>query len=363
MTFNPTSRTLSWSCLENATDVRCKMISDEMEPTEVMMRATGCRCTFNYMLLHTGVRFEVHATVQGASVREELRYPNPGLKDSAARNLSCFIYDASYLNCTWARGPAAPQDTQYFLFIANTRTHAQQECPLYTLEAQTHTGCHLRDLSLLGFNNYVLVNGTSAENAVQFSDSIWNTKQIERLSPPDNVTVRCNASHCCVTWKRPLTWTTLSYRDFQYQLDIQRRNADHGSENQLVDMAGQADNDYTFPSPEPRARHTVRIRVKDVRGGPWSVWSWPVEFGSDARDPQALRLYVPVVLSTLVCALVLGFLFKRFLGVRGLFPRIPQVKDKVSDVDGAAARVPWEDDALGLGKAECEEVLMVEEVS
>lgn len=46
-----------------------------------------------------------------------------------------------------------------------------------------------------------------------------------------------------------------------------------------VDVAGQADNQYSIPSPQPRARHTVQIRVRDVRSGPWSSWSQPVEFG------------------------------------------------------------------------------------
>ncbi|KAM6141166.1 granulocyte-macrophage colony-stimulating factor receptor subunit alpha-like [Erethizon dorsatum] len=353
VTFNSESRTLSWNCLENATNIRCKMIRKKMEPTEIRLRGEACMYTFDYILLHTGVTFEVHATVQGRSIWGELQYHNPGLEGTAARGLSCFIYDASSLNCTWARGLAAPRDVQYFLFIANTKTHIQKECPLYTLDEGTHTGCDLRDLSLLGFNNYFLLNGTSTGTPIQFFDSIWNTKEIEQLSPPDNVTVYCNVSHCRVRWRRPRTWSTLSYKDFQYQLDIQR----------WVDIAGQVENEFCFPSPEPRARHQVRVRAVDARGGLWSAWSRPAEFGSDTWEPEALRLYVPVVLSTLVCALVLGFLFKRFLGVRSLCPRIPQVKDKVSDADGVAPWMPWEDVTAGIGKAEHEEVLMVEEVS
>ncbi|XP_063099175.1 granulocyte-macrophage colony-stimulating factor receptor subunit alpha-like, partial [Cavia porcellus] len=363
VTFDPKSWTLSWNCPENATNFRCKIIPKNADVIELKPRGRACTCTLKYFPLHRGVTFEVHATVQGRPVREELQYPNPGLNRTAADTFSCFIYDASYLNCSWARGPAAPRDAQYFLFITNTRTRRQQECPLYSPAAGTHTGCHLRDRSLLGFENYFLLTGTSAGTPIQFYDAIFNVKEIERMSPPTNVTVHCNESHCCVGWKRPQTWTSLSHRDFQYQLDIQRSNAGPGSRNPPVDVAGQADNQYSIPSPQPRARHTVQIRVRDVRSGPWSSWSQPVEFGSDTWQPRALSLYIPVVLGTVMCALVLGFLFKRFFSAHGLCPRIPHVKDKLNSVDGVAAQVPWEDMVPSARKASPEDVLVVQEVS
>ncbi|XP_004867365.1 granulocyte-macrophage colony-stimulating factor receptor subunit alpha isoform X2 [Heterocephalus glaber] len=363
VTFNPKSRRLTWDCRENATDARCFMLHKEKGPIEIKPWGKACACTFNYAPLHGGVTFEVHATVRGRPVREELLYPNPGHEGTAARNFSCFIYDAGSLNCTWARGPAAPGDVQYFLFIENTKTQTEQECPLYSPDSGTHTGCHLRDLSALGFRNYFLLNGTSLAAPIQYFDSIWTAKEIERLSPPDNVTVYCNTSHCRIRWRPPQTWIPLTYKDFTYQLDIQRRHAGLGSGTPPVQVAGEAENEYCFPSPEPRARQAVRVRVADVRGGPWSAWSRPAAFGSDTRAGPALRLYVPVVLGTLVCALVLGFLFRRFVGLRALCPRVPQVKDKVSSVDGVAHQVPWEDFAPGIRKGELEDVLTVEEVS
>lgn len=58
------------------------------------------------------------------------------------------------------------------------RTRRQQECPLYSPAAGTHTGCHLRDRSLLGFENYFLLTGTSAGTPIQFYDAIFNVKEI-----------------------------------------------------------------------------------------------------------------------------------------------------------------------------------------
>ncbi|XP_033616121.1 granulocyte-macrophage colony-stimulating factor receptor subunit alpha, partial [Fukomys damarensis] len=272
-------------------------------------------------------------------------------------------------------------------------------CPLYSAHAGTHTGCHLRDLSALGFCNYFLLNGTSPGAAIQFMDSIWNTKQIERLNPPDNVTVHCNASHCRARWMRPRTWTVLSSMDFLYEVDVQRWRADLGSGTPLVQVAGEEE--FGFPSPQPRARQVLRLRLactappRVLSSGCWSPWGraprsssglvcvrrllglsgatgpvpspwpWPqhpvLPTGSDAQDAPTLRLYVLVVLLTLVCTLLLGFLFTRFIWIHGLCPPGPKIK--MMDVDKVNQEVPWEDNAPSVEKGEQEEVLTVEEVS
>lgn len=45
----------------------------------------------------------------------------------------------------------------------------------------------------------------------------------ERYSPPHNVTVHCNGSHCLIRWEKPRTLQSLTGWEFQYQLDIQRQ--------------------------------------------------------------------------------------------------------------------------------------------
>lgn len=355
LTFDRKSWELRWDCLENTTDVRCTMVHWEIGSIETKPHGQDCACAFGYIELHGGFTLQVRATVGARPVLEELPFPNPGLPGTAARDFSCFIYDAGFLNCSWAPGPAAPPDVQYFLFMEDMRTQAGRECPLYVAHAGTHTGCHLRDLSALGFSTYFLLNGTSPGAAVRFVDSIWNTKEMERLSPPDNVTVHCNASHCRVRWTRPRTWTVLSSMDFLYQVDLQRWRADLGRGTPLVQVAGKEE--FGFPSPQPRARQVLRLRVSDVRGGPWSAWSRPVELGSDAQDTPALRLYILVVLLTLVCTLLLGFLFTRFIWIHGLCPPGPKIK--MMHVDKAS----WEGNAPAVEKGEQEEVLIVEEVS
>ncbi|MEJ1281624.1 hypothetical protein NN561_012574 [Cricetulus griseus] len=145
----------------------------------------------------------------------------------------------------------------------------------------------------------------------------------ERLSPPDNVTVVCNSSHCVVTWSQPRTWTPMTFLDFRYEVDIQRQ----------VCISSPEENRYMFPSPEPRLGHVVSVRAGDVRSERWSVWSPLVEFGSEGRAVPRLHVYLTVVFVTLLCAIGLGLACKRFIGNQRFFPQIPEIKDKVTDDD------------------------------
>lgn len=110
------------------------------------------------------------------------------------------------------------------------RKRIERECPRYLKDSGTHVGCHLQDLSGLTSYNYFLVNGTSQETGIQFFDSVLLLKEIEQYNPPDNITVQCNESHCLIRWEKPRTRQPWPNREFQYQLDIQRRVSGLGSE-------------------------------------------------------------------------------------------------------------------------------------
>lgn len=185
----------------------------------------------------------------------------------------------------------------------------------------------------------------------------------EIYSPPNNISVHCNVSHCLIQWEKPVTRHTLSNREFKYQLDIQRlKNKEH-SGNQLIEVSGNWENKYNFPSPEPRAKHTVKIRTSDARIQRWGSWSQPVEFGSDDPEASLVHIYMLVVLGTLVSALIIGCLLKRFLASRRLFPRIPHVKDKWNDNHPSDHQVIWEKFVSDPQKADNEEIVTVEEVT
>lgn len=150
-----------------------------------------------------------------------LTQQDEGGAGTAAQNFSCLIYDADFMNCTWTKGPSAPDDVQYFLYLKESKKNpTERECPRYTEDAGTHVGCHFQNVSELAFHTYFLVNGTSQQTAIQFFDTILSIHKIERYSPPHNITVHCNKSRCLIQWEKPRTRRRVSDLDFQFQLDI-----------------------------------------------------------------------------------------------------------------------------------------------
>ncbi|XP_051024423.1 granulocyte-macrophage colony-stimulating factor receptor subunit alpha-like isoform X2 [Acomys russatus] len=293
-------------------------------------QAKGCSCQFQLMVLHHGVTLEVNGTVNHWPIHRKLYYVNAGVEGSGPQNVTCVIHDARFLMCSWGVGPAAPDDVQYFLHIRDSAGQVVTECPAY-LGDHLHLGCSLEDLSLLPYTFYIIVTGSSQKAEVQFFDAKLNTKLIERLSPPDNVTVTCNTSHCEITWSQPQTWARLTFRDFRYEVDVQRQNTKPGSTNPMVRISREEQNRYIFPSPAPRLCHMVRVRAGDVRSDRWSNWSPLITFGCGEQGIPRLYLYLTVACVTLLCALGLGLVCRRYMKIQEVFPPIPEIKDKVTD--------------------------------
>ncbi|XP_064227005.1 granulocyte-macrophage colony-stimulating factor receptor subunit alpha isoform X1 [Aotus nancymaae] len=363
ITFDSRTMKLSWNCIENTTLSRCILIHKKDGPIEYRLRNKECSCTFREVTLHGGVTFEVHVHTSQGVFQEKMPYPNSGREGTAARNFSCFIYNADFMNCSWARGPTAPRDVQYFLSMQDAKGRREIRCPYYMKDSGTHVGCHLHNLTGLTSRNYFLVTGSSREVGIQFFDSLLDTNKIERFDPPSNVTVTCNNTQCVVRWRQPRTHQRLPYLEFRYQLHVCRENCQPDAENTLITVPGDLDNTYNLPSSEPRAKRTVKIRAADFRILTWGPWSNPTEFGSDDRKTSSVHIYVLLILGTLVCALVLGFLFKRCVRMQRLFPPVPKIKDKLNDENQAEDQIIWEEFAGEEGKVYREEILTVKEVT
>ncbi|KAM5290450.1 granulocyte-macrophage colony-stimulating factor receptor subunit alpha-like isoform 1-T1 [Glossophaga mutica] len=355
MHFDPRRMTLTWSCTQNVTAIMCGigMMSKDTGMLRMRPQKNACQCSFQDFILHGGVTLTVTGNIGQRQITERLVYTNPGANNTAAQNFSCFIYNADFMNCTWAKGRAAPDDVQYSVYIRDSKKRTERQCRHYVTDTGTHVGCHLDFVAELRHQIYVLVNGSSEKAGIQFFDAIFLLKKIEVHSPPGNITVGCNATHCLICWARPRSHLSTSDRDFQYQLHIQRQNKEPQGDNELVELSGDSGNKYSFHSPQPRARHTVRIRAADARVQQWGTWSPPAEFGSGERALTLVHVFLLVILGTIVSALILGYLFKRFVGTP-----VPQIKDKLNEEDD---EIMWEKIPAAPGKADSEDVLTVQE--
>ncbi|XP_037368655.1 granulocyte-macrophage colony-stimulating factor receptor subunit alpha [Talpa occidentalis] len=362
MKFDPWNMTLSWDCREDVMGMECEMIHKEEGRIKKKLEPMDCECSFEDYTLHLGVTLVLTVNTSHGEVKEELPYTNPGKEGTAAQNFSCFIYDVEFMNCSWAKGPAAPDDVQYFLYMQLSQHPNGRECPLYVDASGTHVGCHLHDLSGLGSSSYILLNGTSRRTGIQFLDLSLETKEIEVYTVPHNISVTCNASHCNVSWGQPRTFRKMTTWDFLYQLDICRLGDSKNDEEMLIDVPLDLGRKYEFPSPEPRGRHSVRVRWANIRFGPWSAWSAPVHFGSEQQETSPVFLYLAIMLGTLVGAVLLGLLFNRVLGRCRLFPPVPRIRDKWTCTP-ADQQISWEALTKGAGKGDVEDVLTVQEVT
>ncbi|XP_049623790.1 granulocyte-macrophage colony-stimulating factor receptor subunit alpha-like [Suncus etruscus] len=400
--FEPRTMRLWWECGDNASrleNLTCKM-DHKSGPVILPYHAPGvCECRFQPETLHEGVLFTVNGTVRGRPVQGKFLYENPGAAQSAAGNLSCVIYGGRFLNCSWTRGPAAPRDAQYFLFLRFAKARLEVECPLYVPDSGTHLGCHFSNLTGFRTPMYFLVNGTSSGVGVRFFDAILSLKRIEIYDPPGNITASCNDTHCLLGWTRPKSRLSLGDRHFQYQLRMLRQG--EPTEDPLVsplvtpkhhpqisiNIPG-VDNPYILPCPEPRDGLQVQLRsCKNIMlpDDPWSVWSEPVCLGHKEQEVTVVFLYFLVVVGTLVCGCALMFVGHRFLVNSRICPPVPHVRDKVSDVHqqekmgplGEAPKlkppvstdfgvlpsqpkkVDWEDCLTGVKRTQSEQVLIV----
>ncbi|KAK1327456.1 hypothetical protein QTO34_013092 [Cnephaeus nilssonii] len=309
--FDPWRMNLTWDCGENTTSIQCGMTTRKKGPVTMRLKENQCHCTFPRAVLRGAPNFTVTANIGPRQVTQRLSYSNPGGQGTAAQNVSCLIYMADFMNCTWDKGPAAPDNVQYSLHIRDLRSGSRRECPRYLGDTgTTHVGCHLQGASAFGSEIYILVNGTSPSAGIQFFDDTLMLKKIEIYDPPDNITIECNASHCVLQWDTPRIRVFLSNWELQYQLDIHRQNSMQPSDHQLVDISGAWRNTYVFQKPLPRAKHAVRMRAADSRLLQWGPWSQPVEFGSGEWLSGAFFISM-VILGTLACVLIFLYLFNR----------------------------------------------------
>ncbi|XP_054979580.1 granulocyte-macrophage colony-stimulating factor receptor subunit alpha, partial [Sorex araneus] len=292
-------------------------------------------------------------------------------------------------------------------------TRRDRPCPSYMQESGRHVGCHISGLSGLTSYTYFLVNGSSSRTQIRFFDTVLSLKKIgcEVYDPPRNISVNCSAAHCLVRWVKPRTRSLKGDLEFQYQLQLHRlsrparptqtrtptptttstqcRRLSDPAPSSLhpvrtrippapcppplpstpgprpaslpqIPVPGSEENQYKLL--KPPGRLSLQMRSANARldaGDPWGSWSRPLPFGCEEPTSSLAYVYVLVVLGTLVCACVLLFVYRRFLGTSTLFSRIPQVRDKLNDGQQVDQQVPWEKCLATEGKTDSEHILVV----
>ncbi|XP_055249415.1 granulocyte-macrophage colony-stimulating factor receptor subunit alpha-like [Moschus berezovskii] len=334
VTLDSRKKILSWNSRRIVTQQTCGIVTpldpDTSQEPQVRNNDTYF-CTFSSAVLHRGATLTINATSEGQDFSHQLTFENLGKEGSGAQNLSCVIYNIRLMNCSWTRGPAAPADVRYKLYMWTSLHGNVSECDHYFLDsAGTRVGCHFDELGEGHTTDdyFFLVNGTSSETDIQFLDyPSVNGRRLEKYNPPANLTVKENVSHYLIRWDAPAIRYSLSNSVLRYALDIQK--AGSFSKRQPVFLSRQYKNEYRLPSSDVTGEHTVRMRVQHVQFQIWSDWSSTHRFGVPEKNFLVVSIGLAVGAAVLF-GMALMFLCKRLSLKKKLFPPIPQVKQELA---------------------------------
>ncbi|KAM6438459.1 interleukin-5 receptor subunit alpha-like [Rhynochetos jubatus] len=238
------------------------------------------------------------------------------------QNLSCIIYNISFFNCTWHIKTEAPEDIQIFFSYRHVRQDV--ECQQYIKNARKkNIGCHMKEINFQP-SRKINLNITARDlrnNSRRLSYyKAFTPQTIEKLNPPNNVSVSLENRSIRIHWKPPPTIGSASKKCFLYQVKI-----DH----KIVNVTEEK---YEYPFHKPAKKCVVQVRVKKektcIRNKIWSEWSETV-FIHDGKTVDVMLLNL-----TLICLLIFlgGFLIcacRRYRCLEVITMPIPHPSDNI----------------------------------
>ncbi|XP_044860524.1 granulocyte-macrophage colony-stimulating factor receptor subunit alpha-like [Mauremys mutica] len=341
LTLNPRKLKLTWDSSVTVTEYTCFMNASQRSIGKKVYNKT-CMFSINQAKpIHKGALFRVEAMYNHTLYSAEGRFIPQGMHGTSVENFSCVIYNVSFMNCTWKAGRNAPEDTQYFLFWQYSKEEDVQECPHYIRDAlERHIACSFQDVKDIKKKVYFLVNGSSNESEIQFYDEYIDLYKIEKLTPPLNITVNCSEDRpeCIVRWKRPQLSHFEGNGDncFEYQIDIRNKKTNANPKESCNECPTVPETRYTFQNYNVKKKYTLQIRAKGdscVISENWGEWSEPIEFGNPDDAVLTYKIVLLLIaLGTILVALVIFFLCKRYCSLKKMFSPVPQPKNKFGEL-------------------------------
>ncbi|XP_042190576.1 interleukin-5 receptor subunit alpha-like isoform X2 [Callorhinchus milii] len=272
--------------------------------------------------LHRGVDMQVKNVIiekpinfdsmEAESNWTEMHYPPAsGDPETAAANISCIVYNNTYMNCSWQIGTKAPEDIVYFL-------HYRQDddtriCTDYLKDDRgRHIGCHIVNGIDTEVIVILLVNGSSQQAEIYPIYRIFQPSSFEKFNPPVNVQV---VNHT-VKWDISDNTSITNPRCFAYLLNVK-----DWTNNAEKNISVNERTDYKLLVYIPSKRYSVKVSLSLQFCGVsqfWSDWSNEVfieaeHSGSFSSSPMLILLVVVLNLSVLVIICLLKRVIKKML--------------------------------------------------
>ncbi|KFQ12838.1 Granulocyte-macrophage colony-stimulating factor receptor subunit alpha, partial [Leptosomus discolor] len=149
-----------------------------------------------------------------------------GMNGTATENFVCVIFNVSFMNCSWHVDRTASGDTQYFLYWKTSGEEDFTGCQNYIKDNYgRHTGCRFQNVIIEKRSASFLVNESRNGQNIQLYKKMIHLYEIEKLTPPLNVTVDCREdSHACeIQWQPPRTSHVKRRACFKYEVVIENK--------------------------------------------------------------------------------------------------------------------------------------------
>ncbi|XP_064000082.1 interleukin-5 receptor subunit alpha-like [Pogoniulus pusillus] len=237
-------------------------------------------------------------------------------------NLSCVIYNISFLNCTWCIKAEAPEDIQILFSYRHAGKHF--ECQQYKQNARKkNIGCHMKEKYFQPskkINVNITVKDLRNNSRGLTYCKAFTPQTIEKLNAPSNVSVSLERRSIKLRWKPPPTIGSARTQCFLYQVKM--------TDHKIVNVTGEK---YEYPFHKLAKKCAAQVRVKKdtcMRNKIWSEWSDPVFIPVEKTVDMMLLSF------TSSCLLVFlgGFLIcacKRYRCLKFLTMPVPHPSDNI----------------------------------
>ncbi|XP_053560594.1 interleukin-5 receptor subunit alpha [Bombina bombina] len=328
VTVQPRLVNMTWDC--NITEeMRKYNYSVIICKSKEKINLDNCFYTFmvrpKVCVLHDGELLQIE-TERNVTVKNnwtEIQLFPEGTTRTSAQNISCTVFNVSFMNCSWEVGQDAPENTKYSFYLEDHR----EDCKQYKYDSfGRETACYF--ISLISVSTkylYIYVAGKSNTTKIPFYDKWIIPYEHEILNAPGNIKFNFDSNE--ITWDKPVTRNKRSDHCFQFEINI-------SSKYEKKNIIQRAKRNISLDNLNPKREHILKIRaylLTTCNGGNIpGIWSEPLKFGNEAKITQKhLGIILTICIVFLIC--LLAFLCHRYQIFGKIFPRIPKPIDKLKD--------------------------------
>ncbi|XP_035748908.1 interleukin-5 receptor subunit alpha-like [Egretta garzetta] len=280
-----------------------------------------------HLELHSGFNAKVKTQLFAKETRKvikesgwtEFTYKAPPVY---IQNLSCIIYNISFLNCTWHIKAEVPEDIQIFFLYRHVGKDF--ECQQYIKNARKkNIGCHMKGIYFQPsrkINLNITVRDLRNNSRGLSYYKAFTPQKIEKLNPPINVSVSLENRSIKIQWKPPPTIGSASKKCFFYQVKI--------TDRKIVNVTAE---EYEYPFHKPASKCAAQVRVKKetcIRNKIWSEWSEPV-FIHEEKTVDVMLLSIMLFSLLIFLGGLLICACRRFRCLEAITMPVPHPSDNI----------------------------------